>query len=286
MKKQKIFLILCLIIFLCSFTYTARELVETIVPYQITINNCELQLDKEIVTINDSTYVPLRDMAEKLGKEVLWDENTKKINISSENILTPFMMNNLWGFLNHENEVVIEPKYIWVENFNEGLALVSKSPSMDPQFGYIDEYGNEVIECIYTSAGTFHNGYALVSTSNRFQTDGDYSCYFINQQGNNVFGKEYKSAKAFSESFAEVMIEGEIYPTPIPFPEQQKWVYIDTSGNIVSPEKYEETTEFNNGYAVVKKNDVWMIINTSFDYVSQTEFNSLTDATKYMNENF
>lgn len=282
MKKQKIFLILCLIIFLCSFTYTARELVATIVPYQITINNCELQLDKEIVTINDSTYVPLRDMAEKLGQEVSWDENKKMINISSQNTLTPFKMGELWGFLNHENEVVIEPKYIWVENFNEGLALVRKSPGSNFHYGYIDEYGNEVIECIYTSAGTFHNGYALVSTSNQFQTDGEYSCYFINQQGNNVFGKEYKFAGDFSEGFAEIMIEGEIYPTPIPFPEQQKWVYIDTSGNIVSPEKYEETTEFNNGYAVVKKDNVWKIIDTSFKYVFQKTFNDLDDAMKYL----
>ncbi len=52
-----------------------------------------------------------------------------------------------WGFVNSENNFVIEPRYVWVGNFSEGRAEVETELGM----GVIDRQGGIVVEPIYDS---------------------------------------------------------------------------------------------------------------------------------------
>lgn len=52
-----------------------------------------------------------------------------------------------WGFVDCENRVVIEPRYVWVGNFSEGRVEVENESGM----GVIDTSGKAIVEPIYDS---------------------------------------------------------------------------------------------------------------------------------------
>ncbi len=281
--KKFIAVFLTCILFSLLFTNIvfAHEIPALIVPYQIKINGSIMQLRNKIISINNTTYVPIREVAEILGCEVSWISDKQEVVVEKKRELIPFQMSNLYGFMDNKYSVVVEPIYYYAEKFSEGVALVRKSASMDGQFGFIDETGKEVIPCIYTSAGSFSNGYALVSESNKWETDMNGTCYFINKNGENVFKKEYIAAQPFSDGYAAIMVSGDIRPSPTPL--AQEWAYIDTQGNVASPYTYDDATMFVNGYAAVKKDNVWKIIDSSFEYVSKLEFEERIKAVEYLN---
>ncbi|MEW8505744.1 MAG: WG repeat-containing protein [Candidatus Thiodiazotropha sp.] len=64
-----------------------------------------------------------------------------------------------WGFLKHNGQYVIEPKYSAVNSFSEGLAAVR----MNGKWGYINKNGQYVLEAKYYNAGSFVNGVAPVN---------------------------------------------------------------------------------------------------------------------------
>lgn len=193
----------------------------------------------------------------------------------------PFEKDGLFGYIDQNGDIVVEPKYVDAEQFSEGLAVVRKSQAMDMQYGFINEIGEEVIPCKYTVVSNFSCGYAIVSESNKWSTDGEYIYYYINRNGEKVFDQTYKGGKPFSEGYAPVMLQGEVYVSPNTdnFP---KWGYIDTEGIVVSEEFYDDAFEFLNGYACVKVNNKYKIIDKSFDYIKTIDFETYGDAIKYI----
>ena len=282
--RKYFFLYVCVFGFLlCGFTTAPNKYIANPVQYKIVMNKEIISFEKEVVTIKDHTYIPLREVAEKLGCNVEWYEKNELIIITPKKRMIPFQMNDKWGFLNEENKVVISPIYEEVGNFNEGLAAVRKSPSMYGQYGYIDEAGVEVIPCVYTSTGDFNEGFALVSESNKWQTDGESWSYFINKNGENIFEKQYKSARSFSNGYAAVMIGGEIYPSPDITSEKQEWSFINTTGELVLSKTYDSVSDFSKGYAAVQENGIWKIIDHSFAELPNLEFESLDLALQHIN---
>ncbi|QVK18373.1 WG repeat-containing protein [Mycoplasmatota bacterium] len=67
-------------------------------------------------------------------------------------------LNNKYGFINDKNEVIIDFKYEDANNFSEGLASVE----YNSKFGYIDELGNVVIDYQYDNASDFIDGVAHI----------------------------------------------------------------------------------------------------------------------------
>jgi len=55
--------------------------------------------------------------------------------------LSFYMKGGLWGYINKQGTVVIEPKYTFAAMFSDGLSFVKK----DNLYGYIDQGGNEII---------------------------------------------------------------------------------------------------------------------------------------------
>lgn len=96
-------------------------------------------------------------------KECLEDYTNRQLRYSEG--LATFECNDKWGYLNEEKEVVIEPKYDYVESFSEGLAVaiveINKN-SYDQKYVYINTQGNLVIDDNFDGAFEFKDGIAMI----------------------------------------------------------------------------------------------------------------------------
>ena len=84
------------------------------------------------------------------------------------NGLISFRQSDLTGFLDVNGNVVIKPQFYWVDEFSEGLCVVSTDwQTDDPRlYGYIDATGNLVIDYKYQHAHKFENGIGKVQLNN------------------------------------------------------------------------------------------------------------------------
>ena len=88
MKKK---LILMLSFIMCStlfatnvFALSQDEHAANEVDLKIVIDGEELTFDQPVVTIDNSTYLPIRELFEKLGYDVYWDDESKMVVISEK----------------------------------------------------------------------------------------------------------------------------------------------------------------------------------------------------------
>lgn len=112
----------------------------------------------------------------------------------------------LYGFINKDRDIVINPQFHDVSDFHEGLSAIR----IDRLYGYIDPFGNVVIPCLYREAMQFKEGLAAVRLNDKVG--------FIDKTGRMVIPPMYDSAQNFSEGLAAVKMSG-------------VWRYIDKSGH-------------------------------------------------------
>ena len=119
--------------------------------------------------------------------------------------------NGKYGFIDKTGQIKIEPIYLRVNDFSEGLSFVSKEVIKK---GYkwicIDTSGNEVFDIADNFPETnFSNGFARISSFTEH--------WFINAKGKNEFGKTWKNGyKEFRDGIAYVGDEeyslAQLYP--------------------------------------------------------------------------
>ncbi|SHH20608.1 Copper amine oxidase N-terminal domain-containing protein [Caloranaerobacter azorensis DSM 13643] len=87
MKLSRGFIFTFIFIFLFSAVVLADGVYKNIKVYfdniNINVDGSEIETDTESFIYNDRVYVPIRFVAEKLGKEVKWDNETKTVFIKS-----------------------------------------------------------------------------------------------------------------------------------------------------------------------------------------------------------
>ncbi len=196
-------------------------------------------------------------------------------------------------------KIIVEPKFDSVGSFSEGLAVVG----LDEKFGYIDEEGDLVIPHKFDTGGDFREGLAAVRTSDRegyIDKTGNFVITprfaeadpfseglaavklggkwgFIDKTGNFVIANKYPTASGFSEGMARVCNNSKCgfvdkngnLAVPLQFDDvsyfsegiseykvgllsDSQWGYIDKTGNIIIPAKYDSTGAFSDGRAIVK----------------------------------
>lgn len=266
MKKIKI--IFCFIIsaMVCTtiiFANDLNQLVAEVVQYDILINGEEKEFQLPIVTIDDRTYIPLREAGGIFGMSVDWVEETQTVIMNNENHdekLYPFERNGLWGYMNQFGEILIEPKYRYAHEFSEGLAKVPE--------GFIDETGTLVIplsNCYY--AGEFSEGVSAIieraytDEEKKSITDVPGPFVFIDKEGKHVFDQEFSYATIFQDGYAEVRLTN------------GKATYIDRTGNIATDLNFISTGKFVDGYAVVNiENQGLAVIDKEFNVTDLKEY--------------
>lgn len=163
-----------------------------------------------------------------------------------------------FGLMNKEGKVILTPKYDYIGEFKNKLAVVNLGGNWSElgifggKFGYINNIGEEVIELKYEQAKKFSDNLGLI------KIDGKYG--YINNNNKIVIQPQYEMAKSFSEGCALVYKnnqENKKYPV---FIDKRNREIIDCSNYIM--ETFFETgeseySEFKNGLAYfgIKEND-------------------------------
>ena len=157
------------------------------------------------------------------------------------------------------NEIMMN--YTMTKGFSEGLAAVTTEHGSYPKYGFINKAGEMVIPERYGWTSEFSEGLCAVSDVYGF------NCYYINKDGEKVFdGKEFGFANAFSGGYAIVKTKGNFSPG-----RDDKYSYIDHTGNLVTDKEWDSAGNFKNGYAMVWDGDVRMRIDTNFEVVEVLE---------------
>lgn len=133
-----------------------------------------------------------------------------------------------WGFIDTNGNMVIEPKYIAVWSFSEGLAAVQ---IQDGKWGFINTEGNEVIKPQFDAAWYFSEGLAVIKQGKYFG--------YINTSGEIVIEPKYTDAINFTAEITAVQKD------------EDKYGFIDKKGNEVTNFIYYEKTEFSDGLAEI-----------------------------------
>ena len=165
----------------------------------------------------------------------------------------------LTGFIDESGNEIFTVRFVLlVLDFSEGLAAFQHA---DGKWGYIDKTGRVVIPPTYEVAEEFHNGLAFVSSKK-----GYFEGLFINSKGEILNSIKAIFPFHFSDGLAPVKNE-----------KTGKWGYVDTKGNIVIKEKFDEASLFSEGLATVKIERKYGFIDTEGKFVIKPQFNMSAD---------
>lgn len=204
--------------------------------------------------------------------------------------------NGRFGYVNSENEFVIEPRYStvtyfddegqavvslytdsievfavidlkgnYIISFDKGYELISLTSEFDGwilvikngKWGYINEKNEVLIPLIYQDLGDFYGGLAYAKKDNKFG--------FIDTNNNTVIDFKYKWAL----NFGSIQADGFRYA---PVKKGNKRGYINNKGELVIKCKYDSGYQFKNGVVPVKKGMKWGCINTEGEVIVPFEY--------------
>lgn len=229
-------------------------------------------LDSEGNEITEAIYTGAWDFStngtatvEKDGEYFVINKKGETISNALTNyLITPFSndlagfedFSELCGYVNLDGQVVIEPIYYDVNEFNEyGTAMVEDA---DEKMWLIDTKGNKVTDVGYDNMSRY-----ICDGLIKVEKDGLFG--YIDYNGNVVVEPQYKDAKDFSDGLASVM-------------KDKLYGYIDTKGNLVLDHKYLLAQDFNDGLTCVCDDYTVMTKNM---YIIDKEGNKMFDVNKY-----
>ena len=157
------------------------------------------------------------------------------------------------GYISHNGDWLIEPRFLVASEFSEGLAFASTDGE---SFGFIDMTGRFVIPPEFRPCGGFREGLAAVCIGERLG--------YIDRAGvsriPSVF--EGKRATGFSYGLAGVQMDGH-------------WGFINRVGSFVVRPEYDDLRPFVEGRACVQRNGKWGFIDTDARQVVECRFDEL-----------
>ena len=75
--------------------------------------------------------------------------------------LLPIQKVDQWGFINHEGEIMISPKYSWVSSFEGKWCIVKEND----QYGILQDNGQIIIKPTYANISFYSEGMVLLQDS-------------------------------------------------------------------------------------------------------------------------
>ena len=181
--------------------------------------------------------------------------------------LSPIETKSGYGFINRQGEMVIEPKYLIVEDFSENRAWTStgdKNILIDNDGYEIKSWGNGYI------LDDFSEGVARIIELGT--SSSNYKTGYTNTEGELIIPFMEESPFVSLEDLDnkdEYCSDGLIR-----YNVKNKYGFIDKSLNLVIPFLYKDALKFQNGFAIVIKEDDWGYINKANNFISLAEFQS------------
>ena len=163
--------------------------------------------------------------------------------IVSENKEVPIKVqkDGVWGLINYDGKILVEPYWDIIGDYSNGLFLVKKGKL----YGYIDKYGKVVIEPEFGQATNFSEG--LTS----FKKEDSYG--FMDKNYNIIIDATWKEVSEFKNGLSKVVDWS------------GKTGFIDKNGNIIINTIWDSVGEFNEGLCPVSLNGKMGFINKNGD---------------------
>lgn len=230
------------------------------------------------------------------GAYLVYDEknNRSVVDLTGTIFLKPKEHDGLYGYVDYDENVVIPFQYEDAGDFSEGFASVKK----DGKWGYVNKDGELAIPFSFASAEPFSNGFAAVEIfvyyKKRWDEQKNRDVWdFFPKNNIDDAPKDVESWQISTDAIGYINKNGEILKPRLPedvrliraepfaegrayvhcyhsewFNEHDRAFYIDTEGNIVfevddvDSDIYNHT-EFKNGYAIVKNNNLYGCIDVN-----------------------
>jgi hypothetical protein len=200
-----------------------------------------------------------------------------------------------YGYIDHAGKIIIQPRYIWAEDFWRGLGTVyacghylsiDASGTLHPlrialpgeleiqrrgdKLGFVDKHGQFKIKPAFDDALPFSDGVAAVKIGEKWG--------FVDAEGKLVIDAKFKNAYYFWEGvttaelpgLGDVLIDksGKILASDfksvdlitegrVPVGRNDKRGYLDLQGTVIIPIVYDGAQSFSEGLAAVEKDDKW-----------------------------
>lgn len=186
---------------------------------------------------------PAQDREPSPGPNWVFNERGQKtdqpalVDVSVNDAFFPISVNNHWGLMNQNGEVVIFPRYEWTDYDFEGLTRYMSGGKT----GYLrgdpddDTDPNEFhIQAKFDYADRYCNGTAVVMIDNKWGV--------IDKAGRVVVPMEFDGVLRFQEGFAGVQ-RGE------------RCGFVNRAGDLKIPLQFKKVRSFHNGFAAVQLPD-------------------------------
>ena len=189
-----------------------------------------------------------------------------------------FVLNNLYGEMSTSGEILIEAKYQDLKQVKEGIYIAKQND----KYGIIDESIQEKLPFSYTGITYNDKANLFIAEDENFQTsiiDKDYNVKligvlvdittdYIRMRINN----EYKYFNLNCEEIpsTEALKDNTLFLKK----ENDKYGYVDKSGNVVVDYVYDDATEQNEyGFVAVKQNGLWGSLDKEGKIVIEPKYN-------------
>lgn len=169
--------------------------------------------------------------------------------------LFPIKQNDMWGYINRQGEIVIQPQFSKAWFFSEDLAVACIEPY---KCGFIDETGKFVVNPQFESVSNFSEGLAVVQSEKKIGYIDKTGKFAISPQFDLMNIEIYSS---FSESLATVKIGN-------------KYGFIDKTGKFVINPQFEFALPFTDGLAAIKIGSKWGSIDKEGKIVIHPQFDT------------
>lgn len=163
--------------------------------------------------------------------------------------LAPVKIGKYFGYIDKTGGVVIKPKFKTADPFSEEVAVVETKSG---EWSFIDKTGNFIIQEKYKSVGPFFSGVALVQKQEGYT--------FIDKSGRQITNEIFEQAGSFFDmgSLAPVKKNG-------------KWGFINKSGQIVIPPRFDLAYRFNEGRAFAQENGRWHLVDLNGNDIAKLD---------------
>jgi hypothetical protein len=158
-------------------------------------------------------------------------------NLFFENYF-PVIIDEKFGYMNSQGQVVIEADYDEAGPFKEGLAVVLK----DSNYGIINKKNEHIVDFVYDQILEFNNGRAIVLKDEFYNV--------IDRSGRLISSDFFKDLTVFN-SKVFLGLKDSVYS------------FYDMNLNELNTKKYQEIGMLINGFAIVQNENLYGLIDSS-----------------------
>lgn len=195
--------------------------------------------------LGDYTFI---DTNGELISDLTWD-----YAYSFKSGMARVKKDDLYGFINLEGEIVLEPQFISALDFREGLASVEIENN---KWGYVDTNGNFISKLQWDIAYDFNDGFAIVVEGEKMG--------LINTRGNIVTELQWDDIDSEIEDYPSNNLYRQRYVKFVDglvrVRKDDRYGFIDESGNVVVEPIWDYATQYSDGLISVSKDGKYGII--------------------------